>query len=203
MGSTCPDPDKPFQLEIRKTVQSLEGPSHRWYPHERIPALTMRLALTRYLDITTPPGQQFLRILATMAKEEGDKRKIQLLATDSVRYEDWKSQTYPNLLEVLENFPSVVPTPGFLLTHLTPLQPRFYSISSAPDFHPGHIHLTVAVVIYKTQSGALHYGVCSNYLTSLSLGSEIACFVRSAPNFRLPDNSQVPVIMVGPGTGIA
>ncbi|GFX52474.1 nitric oxide synthase, salivary gland [Trichonephila clavipes] len=112
----------------------------------------MRIALSRYLDITTPPGQQFLRTLATMAQDEGDQRKIKLLATDSVRYEDWKSHLYPNLLEVLEYFSSVEPTPGFLLTHLTPLQPRFYSISSAPEFHPEHIHLTVAVVIYKTQN---------------------------------------------------
>ncbi|GFQ76027.1 nitric oxide synthase, salivary gland, partial [Trichonephila clavata] len=203
ISTTCPDPDKPFQLQLRKTVQTIEGPSHRWYPHERIPPLTMRIALSRYLDITTPPGQQFLRTLATMAQDEGDQRKIKLLATDSVRYEDWKSHLYPNLLEVLEYFPSVEPTPGFLLTHLTPLQPRFYSISSAPEFHPEHIHLTVAVVIYKTQNNALHYGVCSNYLASVPVGSEIACFVRSAPNFRLPDSPNVPVIMVGPGTGIA
>ncbi|KAG8182789.1 hypothetical protein JTE90_018662 [Oedothorax gibbosus] len=203
MSSTCPDPDKPFQLQLRKTVQTIEGPSHRWSPHERIPCLTMRTALTRYLDITTPPGQQFLRILATMAEDEGDKRKIKLLATDAVRYEDWKSQLYPNLLEVLSYFPSVVPTPAFLLTHLNPLQPRFYSISSAPDFHPGHIHLTVAVVVYKTQNNIDHYGVCSNYLASLSIGSEIACFVRSAPNFRLPESPHVPLIMIGPGTGIA
>lgn len=57
------------------------GPALRWKPHERIPALSMRIALTRYLDITTPPGQQFLRVLATMAEDETDKRKIQLLAT--------------------------------------------------------------------------------------------------------------------------
>ncbi|GFS65768.1 nitric oxide synthase, salivary gland [Trichonephila inaurata madagascariensis] len=176
ISTTCPDPDKPFQLQLRKTVQTIEGPSHRWYPHERIPPLTMRIALSRYLDITTPPGQQFLRTLATMAQDEGDQRKIKLLATDSVRYEDWKSHLYPNLLEVLEYFPSVEPTPGFLLTHLTPLQPRFYSISSSPEFHPEHIHLTVAVVIYKTQNNALHYGVCSNYLESVPVGSEIACF---------------------------
>lgn len=64
----------------------LSGPSHKWVPHERIPALSMRTALTRYLDITTPPGQQFLRILATMAKDEGDKRKLQLLATVNITY---------------------------------------------------------------------------------------------------------------------
>ncbi|XP_054711021.1 LOW QUALITY PROTEIN: nitric oxide synthase, salivary gland-like [Uloborus diversus] len=202
MRTTCPDPDRPFQLELRKTVQSLEGPAHRWYPHERIPALTMRLALTRYLDITTPPGQQFLRILATMAEDEADMRKIQLLATDSTRYEDWKSHLYPNLLETLEAFPSVTPTPAFLLTHLSLLQSRFYSISSAPHFQPG-LHLTVAVVIYQTQSKIHHYGVCSNYLASVPIESEIVCFVRSAPNFRLPDNTQVPLLMIGPGTGIA
>lgn len=55
------------------------------------------------------------------------------------------------MLEVLEEFPSVAPYAPLLVTQLSILQPRFYSISSSPSLHPNEVHLTVAVVVYKTQ----------------------------------------------------
>ncbi|XP_013793487.2 nitric oxide synthase, salivary gland-like, partial [Limulus polyphemus] len=124
---------------------------------------------------------------------------------DTTQYEEWKSYSYPTLLEVLQLFPSVVPSPEFLLTQLPSLQPRFYSISSSPEYNPGEIHITVAVIKYRTQcgTGSWHYGVCSTYLAALSEGEEIVCFIRSAPNFHLPDDKRLPIVMVGPGTGIA
>ncbi|CAL4108292.1 unnamed protein product, partial [Meganyctiphanes norvegica] len=92
-----------------------------------------------------------------------------------------------------------------LLTHLPVLQWRFYSISSSPDTHPGQIHLTVAVVEYRTQGGKgpLHQGTCSNFLKNVSPGDNVECFVRSASSFHMPSDPVVPIIMVGPGTGIA
>lgn len=71
---------------------------------------------------------------------------------DPHEYEEWKHLRYPHLKEVLEEFPSVVLDAGLLLTHLPIMGPRFYSISSSPDAHPGQIHITVAVVIYNTES---------------------------------------------------
>nr|CAD7417313.1 unnamed protein product [Timema poppensis] len=120
-------------------------------------------------------------------------------------YEEWRNWKFPHLLEVLTEFPSVRPTASLLVTHLNPLQPRFYSISSSPEVHPGQIHLTVAVVNYKTQGGKgpTHYGVCSNFLQDFPPGQNIHLFVRSAHNFSLPLSRNLPVIMVGPGTGIA
>lgn len=73
-------------------------------------------------------------------------------------YEDWRHWRFPHLLEVLEEFPSVKPLPAVLVAQLTPLQPRFYSISSSPIVSPKQIHLTVAVVIYRTQGI-----ICSYY----------------------------------------
>ncbi|NXU81130.1 NOS3 protein, partial [Oreotrochilus melanogaster] len=72
---------------------------------------------------------------------------------DARLYEEWKWFGVPTLLEVLEEFPSVAPPAALLLTHLPLLQPRYYSISSAPSANPGQIHLTVAVVTYHSQGG--------------------------------------------------
>ncbi|XP_074841478.1 nitric oxide synthase 3 isoform X3 [Carettochelys insculpta] len=84
-------------------------------------------------------------------------------------------------------------------------QPRYYSVSSAPRAHPGQMHLTVAVLAYRSQDGQgpLHYGVCSTWLAQLQEGDMVPAFIRAAPSFRLPQDPSVPCILVGPGTGIA
>lgn len=71
---------------------------------------------------------------------------------DARLYEDWKWFRCPTLLEVLQEFPSVALPAPLLLTQLPLLQPRYYSISSAPGPCPGQIHLTVAVVTYHSES---------------------------------------------------
>lgn len=82
------------------------------------------------------------------------------LLQESAAYEDWRHWRFPHLLEVLEEFPSVSPYAPLLVTQLSVLQPRFYSISSSPNLHPNEVHLTVAVVVYKTQ-GELN--VCQKF----------------------------------------
>lgn len=106
---------------------------------------------------------------------------------------------------MLEQFPSVALPAPLLLTQLPLLQPRYYSVSSAPSTYPGEIHLTVAVLAYRTQDGLgpLHYGVCSTWLSQLKPGDPVPCFIRAAPSFRLPPDPSLPCILVGPGTGIA
>lgn len=70
-------------------------------------------------------------------------------------YEEWKWYNNPTLVEVLEEFPSIQMPSTLLLSQLPLLQPRYYSISSSPDMHPGEIHLTVAVVSYSTRGEEL------------------------------------------------
>lgn len=105
---------------------------------------------------------------------------------------------------MLTEFGSVNPPLELIFTQLPLLQPRYYSISSSPLSNSAfQIDLTVAVVQYQTESGARHNGVCSNYLNNISPGHSVYGFIRSAPNFRMPKARNVPIIMVGPGTGIA
>lgn len=83
------------------------------------------------------------------------------------------------------------------------LPPRLYSIASSPLVHPGEVHLTVSAVRYQSH-GRARKGVCSTYLADLvKTGDIVPLFVQPNKNFRLPADGSAPVIMVGPGTGIA
>ncbi|WP_338092882.1 bifunctional nitrate reductase/sulfite reductase flavoprotein subunit alpha [Mycobacterium riyadhense] len=88
------------------------------------------------------------------------------------------------------------------LTVLKPLQPRLYSISSSPKENPGEVHLTVSPVRYNFR-GVPRRGVCSTYLADRSPRDQIALYVRTCRNFRVPSDPHTPMIMIGPGTGIA
>ncbi|MBK1882982.1 assimilatory sulfite reductase (NADPH) flavoprotein subunit [Luteolibacter pohnpeiensis] len=83
------------------------------------------------------------------------------------------------------------------------LPARLYSIASSPLAHPDEVHLTVAAVRYDTH-GRSRKGVCSTYLADLAkTGESVSLFVQPNKNFRLPADTTTPVIMVGPGTGVA
>ncbi len=85
---------------------------------------------------------------------------------------------------------------------LKKLQPRLYSIASSPKAHPGEVHLCVGIVRYNT-FGRKRGGICSTFLSDRAEGLKPGVFVHSNKAFRLPANGDTPLIMVGPGTGIA
>ncbi len=85
---------------------------------------------------------------------------------------------------------------------LRPLQPRLYSIASSPKAHPGEVHLCVSVVSYHTH-GRQRGGICSTFLAERIDGVKPGVYVHQNNAFRLPADGGAPVIMVGPGTGIA
>lgn len=199
------DADQEYQIFIKNNqIDESADDDQKWVLNQKLSFASLREALTRYLDITTPPTQQILALFAVNATNTEDRVKLQVLATDSSKYEQWKAQNYPNLWEVLKEFRSVLLPIELILTQLPTLQSRFYSISSSPLMHSSsRIDLTVAVVKYLTNSGVEHFGVCSNHLNQIPIGHSVYAFIRSAPNFRLPEDKTVPLIMVGPGSGIA
>ena len=76
--------------------------------------------------------------------------KIMTFLQDSQLYVEWKYNGYPNIVQILDEFPSLRVSPSLLLTQLPRLQHRYYSISSSPTMYPGEIHATVAVVRNRT-----------------------------------------------------
>jgi sulfite reductase (NADPH) flavoprotein alpha-component len=107
-------------------------------------------------------------------------------------------------IDFLLDHPSIGFTAEEFVTLLRkPLAPRLYSIASSLKAHPGRVHLTVATVRYETH-GRQRKGVASTFLAErVPIGGTLPLFIHVAKNFRLPENGDTPVIMVGPGTGIA
>ena len=90
-----------------------------------------------------------------------------------------------------------------LVDALRRLAPRSYSIASSLAANPDEVHLTVAEVAYEA-FGRPHWGAASSFLGSrVSEGDRVEVFVERNTRFRLPDNPDAPVIMIGPGTGVA
>jgi sulfite reductase (NADPH) flavoprotein alpha-component len=107
------------------------------------------------------------------------------------------------LIDLLHDYPGVLRDPADLVAMLPRLAPRLYSISSSPSAHAGEIHTTVAVVRYRSHNRE-RGGVCSTLLADRTgTGESLPVYIQSNKRFRLPADSTVPIIMIGPGTGIA
>lgn len=108
-----------------------------------------------------------------------------------------------DVLAALEKFPGIRPDPEALAEVLEPLQPRLYSISSSPKADPGRVSLTVDAVRY-TIDERLREGVASTFLDDrVDYGAPLKVYVQKAHGFALPEDGATPIIMVGPGTGVA
>jgi len=108
-----------------------------------------------------------------------------------------------DVLAAIEKFEGVRPDPEALIEALDPLQPRLYSISSSPKVHKGRVSLTVDTVRYDINKRT-RIGVASTFLAGrVSPGDKIRVYVQKAHAFGLPTDPATPIIMVGPGTGVA
>jgi sulfite reductase (NADPH) flavoprotein alpha-component len=108
-----------------------------------------------------------------------------------------------DVLATLEKFSGIHPDPEALVECLEPLQPRLYSISSSHAKFPGRLSLTVDHVRYEI-GDRLRQGAASSWLaTRIEPGARLKAYVQKAHNFALPASGDTPVIMIGPGTGVA
>ncbi|XP_050717213.1 nitric oxide synthase, salivary gland-like [Eriocheir sinensis] len=197
--SHLPHPEEPVQVEVRPNKDS------EWETDTRLPPATLRNLLTHYLDLTSPPSPAFLLMLAAHATHPPHGRRLTSLAKDQKQYQEWREWRWPNVVEVLEEFPSVTLEAGVVVAGLPLLQSRYYSVSSSPALYPGELHLTLSGVQYQTQggSGQVHRGVATGYLRQVTPGEQVHLFFKSAPTFHLPQDMSVPVILVGAGSGVA
>jgi sulfite reductase (NADPH) flavoprotein alpha-component len=155
-------------------------------------------ALLRDFNITRV-GEGLVGLLATQATDPLDEQALKSLLQDDP---DSVLES-ADVLDLLQMFPSARPTILDLIASLSPLQPRLYSISSSLKAHPDEVHLTIGVVRYQ-RGDRLRKGVASNFITdTLRPRQKARVFVQTSHGFRLPADHDAPIIMVGPGTGIA
>ncbi len=161
-------------------------------------AKPLREALVSNYDITALSR----KVAKTWQERSGSKQLAELLDEDhKEKFKDyvWGRQ----IVDLLVDFPAKGLAAPELIGMLRPLPPRLYSIASSPREHPGEVHLTVAAVRYDTH-GRSRKGVASSCLADLvEVDDHVPVFVAPNKRFRLPEDGAKPVIMVGPGTGIA
>ncbi len=158
--------------------------------------LSIRSALLGHYDITRIPRP----FLAAVAERSGDDLLKQLTAP-TANGELGKFLFGRETIDLLLAHPKARFSPTEFVALLKKLQPRLYSISSSLKAHPGQVHLTVGVVRYESL-GRKRAGVCSTFLAERADAAAVPVFVHQNTGFR-PPASDKPLIMVGPGTGIA
>uniref|UniRef100_A0A671MB67 NADPH--hemoprotein reductase n=1 Tax=Sinocyclocheilus anshuiensis TaxID=1608454 RepID=A0A671MB67_9TELE len=196
-------------LDTVISLNNLDEESNKKHPFP-CPS-TYRTALTHYLDITNPPRTNVLYELAQYATEPKDQENMRKMASSSPEgkalYQSWVLDSCRNILAILEDFPSLRPPIDHLCELLPRLQARYYSIASSSKVHANSIHICAVVVEYETKTGRVNKGVATNWLknkmpTDNGHKATVPMYIRKS-QFRLPFKSTNPVIMVGPGTGIA
>lgn len=158
----------------------------------------------RYLDIAGVPQRGFFEQLSLYSNNNDEKEKLFEISTGdgSDLYYNYCVKERRSYIDVLDEFKSARPPLHRLLELIPPLLPRHYSIASSSIAYPTEVHLCVALVSYRTPYGRKREGICSKYMSNLNLDDEIILWIRSG-YFKPPPNNNIPLILVGPGTGVA
>jgi sulfite reductase (NADPH) flavoprotein alpha-component len=160
--------------------------------------LSIREALTRSYVIT----EKDKKLLAAIAEKDPTAAHFTPMVTPEGKAELDAYVSGREVIDPLLDHPAARFTPEEFVKLLRKLQPRLYSIASSQKAHPDAVHLTVAAVRYESH-GRKREGVCSTFLADRADNADVPVFVHTAKHFRVPEELSTPVIMVGPGTGIA
>ncbi len=160
--------------------------------------VSLREALIRHYDI----GNINKSLIQKWQARSGSPYLRSFVEADDKK--EWENFCWGrDLIDLVLNYPADFTDGEDFVSILKKLQPRLYSIASSPKAHPGEVHLCVGIVRYEAH-GRKRGGICSTFLSDrLKDDSKPGVYLHSNNAFRLPADGEVPVIMVGPGTGIA
>jgi sulfite reductase (NADPH) flavoprotein alpha-component len=183
---------------VDEIIHALGVTGHEKVPRPRGEPTTLREALLRDYSITQPTPK-FLRAIAERASAAPTLGY--LLAPG--RKHDLETYLWGmEIIDFLLEHPSARFAPEEFVGLLTKLQPRLYSVASSLKAYPDQVHFIVDVVRYET-NGRIRSGVCSSFLAERADDVPVPVFPSVAKHFHLPEDPSIPIIMVGPGTGVA
>jgi cytochrome P450/NADPH-cytochrome P450 reductase len=172
-------------------------------------AVSVGRLLTEFVELQQVATRKQIQIMAEHTRCPVTKPKLlAFVGDDAASAERYGAEVLglrKSVFDLLEQHPACeLPFHAFL-EMLSLLAPRYYSISSSPSGDAGRCSITVAVVAAPASSGrGVYRGVCSNYLAGRRAGDTVHATVRETKaGFRLPEDAAVPIIMIGPGTGLA
>jgi sulfite reductase (NADPH) flavoprotein alpha-component len=174
----------------------------KWNPEESVTinkqgeVRSLKDAFTTYYEITTLTKP----LLEKVAKLTGNS-DLQELLNDSEKVKSYLEGH--DLLDVIRDFGPVNSAPQEFVSLLRKMPARLYSIASSLNANPDEVHLTIGAVRYNAY-GRDRKGVCSIFTAErLQPGDSVPIYIQQNENFKLPANPETPIIMVGPGTGVA
>ncbi len=178
---------------VEAVLAALEAP-----PDFPIGGRTLREALTDGVSLSPAPDMLFQLISYLTGGDRRQKARALAAGQDP----DGDAATL-DVLAALQKFPGIRPDPEAFIESLDALQPRVYSISSSLKLNPGRVSLTVDAVRYQVEKRT-RLGVASTFLAGrVNPGDKIRVYVQKAQHFALPADPGKPIIMIGPGTGLA
>ena len=159
---------------------------------------SLEVLLTSYYEISTP-GKKLVTYLEEKLNNESLSKVVKNSDKQALSDYLWGK----DILDLLNIDPDFHFDVDEFLSNLKPLQHRAYSISSSPKKYPDSVHMTISSVRWLTNNRD-HLGVCSTYLADrVNDDQKVKIFMSPNKAFRIPENHETPMIMVGPGTGIA
>jgi len=183
---------------VDEIIRTLGATGDEQVPRQKGEPTTLREALLRDYSIKQPTPK-FLKAIAQRASAAPTLGY--LLAPD--RKQDLETYLWGmEVIDFLVEHPSVRFTPSEFVGLLTKLQPRLYSVASSLRAYTDQVHFIVDVVTYES-NGRLRKGVCSSFLAERADDVPVPVFPSVAKHFHLPEDPNTPIIMVGPGTGVA
>lgn len=181
---------------------------HCTIPHGLPQCMTLKYLFTNYLSLQAPPKRYFFELLSHFTTSELEKERLEEFGTAEGQEDlyDYCYKPKRNHLEVLQDFPSACENLKleYIFDMFPIMQPRAFSIASSLKASPGCADILMAVVKYKTKMFIPRLGVCSTWLSHLNVKEECPLKVWvTKGTISFPRDPSVPVIMVGPGTGVA
>jgi cytochrome P450/NADPH-cytochrome P450 reductase len=172
-------------------------------------AVSVGRLLTEFVELQQVATRKQIQIMSEHTRCPVTKPKLQAyVGDDDASAERYRSEILArrkSVFDLLEEFPACELPFHVYLEMLSLLAPRYYSISSSPSCDAARCSVTVGVVEGAASSGrGIYKGVCSNYLAGRRASETVHATIRETKaGFRLPDDPSVPIIMIGPGTGLA